>query len=185
MRVNRASVELGTVGVVVMTLFFLITGPRSTSSWERSELSERRDDERAVWLGCGISVAATLVLTTVAAALESTVNSPGSRSIAPPVLWAFGGGLGLCIGASVTAWLTRRVGPGILAAFVGMIPFLVLVIIAYNDESLRFEDQFVGSLVIVVLPGLVAAILCAFAAAYAARLLGNRQSVGVRKSVTT
>ena len=144
----------------------------------------RLNGEKAVWAGCGISVAATLVLTTVAAALESTINSPGSRSIAPPVLWAVGGGLGLCIGAFVTAWLTRRVGYGILAAIVGTIPFLALVIIGYNDDSLRFEDQLVGSLVIVVLPGLVAAVGFAVLGAYVARFAG-RQGSAARKSVTT
>jgi fucose permease len=142
------------------------------------------EGERAVWVGCGVAVGATLVLTTAAAALESTVNSPGDRTVAAPVLWAFGGGLGLCIGAFVTAWLTRRVGPGVLAACVGAIPFLILVIIAYNDDSLRFEDQLVGSLVIVVLPGLVAAVLCAIAGAWAGRILG-RQSSPARKSVAT
>jgi hypothetical protein len=142
------------------------------------------DGEKAVWAGCGIAVAATLLLTTVAAALESTINSPGSRSVAAPVLWAFGGGLGLCIGAFVTAWLTRRVVYGVLAAFVGAIPFLVLVIVAYNDDDLRFEDQLVGSLVIVVLPGLVAAIGLAVLGAYVARFVG-RQGSAARKSVTT
>ncbi len=127
------------------------------------------DGERGIWIGCAVAVGATVVLTTIAAALESSVNGPGDRTVAGPVLWAFGGGLGLCIGACVTAWLTRRVGPGILAACVGAVPFLVLIIVAYNDESLRFEDQLVGSLVIVVLPGLVAAVLCSFAVAHAAR----------------
>jgi hypothetical protein len=140
--------------------------------------------ENAVWTGCGIAVGATLVLTTVAAALESTINAPGSRSIAPPVLWAVGGGLGLCIGSFVTAWLTRRVLFGVLAAFVGAIPFLVLVILAYNDDTLNLETKLVGSLVIVVLPGLVAALGFAVVGAYAARFAGGQGSAA-RKSVTT
>lgn len=139
---------------------------------------------RAVGLGCGVAVGATLVLTAVAAALESTVNSPGDRRLAAPVLWALGGGLGLCLGAIVAAWSTRRAGPGVLAGCCGAVALLVLVILGYNDESLGFEDQLVGSLVIVVVPGLAAAVLCSFAAAYAARLVA-RHSTPARKSVTT
>ncbi|MET0627144.1 MAG: hypothetical protein ABW033_01645 [Acidimicrobiia bacterium] len=133
------------------------------------------DDKRAVWIGCGVAVGATIVLTAIAAALESTVNGPGSRTLAPPVLWALGGGAGLCLGAGTAAWLTRRVGPGVLAAAVGLVPFLVFVILGYNDKSLRLEDQVVGTLIVVVLPGFVAAVLVAIAAAYAARMFGARQ----------
>jgi hypothetical protein len=143
------------------------------------------DDRRAVWIGCGIAVGATLLFTILAAALESTVNGPGSRALAPPILWGLGGGLGLCIGASVTSWLTQRVGPGVLAAAVGAVPFLVLVILGYNDRSLRFEDQFVGSLAIVVLPAFAAAVLFAVGAAYASRMFGARHSTAARKSVIT
>jgi hypothetical protein len=133
------------------------------------------DDKRAVWIGCGVAVGATIVLTAVAAALESTVNGPGSRTLAPPVLWALGGGAGLCLGAGTAAWLTRRVGPGVLAAAVGLVPFLVFVILGYNDKSLRLEDQVVGTLIVVVLPGFAAAVLVAIAAAYASRMFGARQ----------
>ncbi|HEX5587328.1 MAG TPA: hypothetical protein VFZ17_08480 [Acidimicrobiia bacterium] len=133
------------------------------------------DDRRAVWIGCGVAVGATLALTALAAALESTVNGPGSRTLAPPVLWALGGGAGLCLGAGTAAWLTRRVGPGVLAATAGLVPFLVLVILGYNDKSLRLEDQVVGTLIVVVLPGFVAAVLVAVGAAYASRLFGARQ----------
>jgi len=144
---------------------------------------------RAVWVGCAVAIGATLGLTALAAALESTVNGPGSRVLAPPVLWALGGGLGLCIGAFTTAWLTRRTSLGILAAALGAIPFLVLVIIGYNDRSLRFEDQLVGSLIVVVLPGFIAAMLFAFAGAFGARFVGGArpqsESTAARKSLTT
>ena len=71
-------------------------------------------NERAMWLGAAISVAATLLLTTIAATLESSINGPGTRVIAPPVLWAFGGGAGLLLGAVVEKvsgrpWGTFRV----------------------------------------------------------------------------
>ena len=111
-----------------------------------------------MWLGAAIAVVASLLLTTLAAALESSINGPGSQTVAPPVLWAVGGGAGLALGAVVAAWLTRRTWPGVLAAVVGAVPFLVLVIFGYNSTDLRTEDQVVGSLIIVVLPGLVAAI---------------------------
>ena len=88
------------------------------------------------------------------------------------MLWGLGGGLGLCLGAGTASWLTRRVGPGVLAALIGLVPFLVLLVVAYNDKSLRFEDQVVGSLIVVVLPGFIAAVLVATAAAFTARLFG-------------
>jgi peptidoglycan/LPS O-acetylase OafA/YrhL len=130
-------------------------------------------DERAMWLGAAIAVVASLLLTTLAAALESSINGPGSRSVAPPVLWAFGGGAGLVLGAVVAAWLTRRTWPGVVAAIVGAVPFLVLVILGYNSSDLRTEDQVVGSLIVVVLPGVVAAILLAWLTALVARLVGG------------
>jgi hypothetical protein len=126
-----------------------------------------------MWLGTAIAVVASLLLTTLAAALESSINGPGSRSVAPPVLWAFGGGAGLVLGAVVAAWLTRRTWPGVLAAIVGAVPFLVLVMLGYNSTDLRAEDQLVGSLIIVVLPGLVAAILLAWVTALVARFVGG------------
>jgi len=126
-----------------------------------------------MWLGAAIAVVASLLLTTLAAALESSINGPGSRSVAPPVLWAFGGGAGLVLGAVVAAWLTRRTWPGVVAAIVGAVPFLVLVILGYNSSDLRTEDQVVGSLIVVVLPGVVAAILLAWLTALVARFVGG------------
>jgi len=130
-------------------------------------------DERAMWLGTAIAVVTSLLLTTLAAALESTINGPGSRSVAPPVLWAFGGGIGLVLGAVVASWLSRKAWPGIFAAFAGSVPFLVLVIVGYNSTDLRAEDQIVGSLLVVVLPGLLVAIGFAFLTAFVARLVGG------------
>src|SRR5204863_4914516 len=83
-------------------------------------------DERAMWLGAAIAVVASLLLTTIAAALESSINGPGTRAVAAPVLWAFGGGAGLVLGAVVASWISRRAWPGIFAAVVGALPFLVL-----------------------------------------------------------
>ncbi|HEX4531487.1 MAG TPA: hypothetical protein VIA11_19010 [Acidimicrobiia bacterium] len=134
-------------------------------------------DERAMWLGTAIAVVASLLLTTLAAALESSINGPGSQTVAPPVLWAVGGGAGLALGAVVAAWLTRRTWPGVLAAVIGAVPFLVLVIFGYNSADLRTEDQVVGSLIVVVLPGVVAAILLAWVTAVVARVVG-----GVRRA---
>ena len=68
------------------------------------------------------------------------------------MLWAVGGGAGLALGAVVTGWITRRTSAGALAAH-RAIAFLVLVVLAYNNTDLRFEDQLVGTLIIVVLPG--------------------------------
>ena len=89
-----------------------------------------------MWLGAAIAVVASLLLTTLAAALESSINGPGTRTVAPPVLWALGGGAGLVLGAVVASWLIRRAWPGILAAVVGSVPFLVLVILGYNSTDL-------------------------------------------------
>jgi hypothetical protein len=141
-------------------------------------------DERAMWLGAAIAVVASLLLTTVAAALESSINGPGSRAVAPPVLWAFGGGAGLVLGAVVASWLTRRAWPGIFAAFVASVPYLVLVVVGYNSSDLRAEDQIVGSLLIVVVPGLVAAILFAWLAAVLARAVGARRAPAPEPATT-
>jgi peptidoglycan/LPS O-acetylase OafA/YrhL len=130
-------------------------------------------DERAMWWGAAIAVVASLLLTTVAAALESNLNGPGSRTVAPPVLWAVGGGAGLVLGAVVGAWISRRAWPGIFAAVAGAVPFLILVIIGYNSSDLRAEDQVVGSLLVVVLPGLLVAVVFAWLAALLARLIGG------------
>jgi peptidoglycan/LPS O-acetylase OafA/YrhL len=133
-------------------------------------------DERAMWLGAAIAVVASLLLTTVAAALESSVNGPGKREVAAPILWAFGGGAGLLLGAVVAAWLSRRAWPGVFAAVVGALPYLVLVVLGYNSSDLRAEDQIVGSLLIVVLPGLLLAMLAAWLTAKLARAVGGRRA---------
>jgi len=132
-------------------------------------------DERAMWLGAAIAVVASLLLTTLAAAMESSINGPGTRTVAAPVLWAFGGGAGLVIGAVVASALSRRAWPGIFAAFVASVPYLILVVVGYNSSDLRAEDQIVGSLLIVVLPGLVAAMLAAWLTAVVVRMLGSRR----------
>jgi hypothetical protein len=127
-------------------------------------------------LGAAIAVVASLLLVTIAAALESSINGPGSRAVAAPVLWAFGGGAGLVLGAVVASWLSRRTWPGIFAAFVASVPYLILVVVGYNSSDLRAEDQIVGSLLIVVLPGVVAAVLFAWLAAMLARAVGRRSA---------
>jgi len=128
-----------------------------------------------MWLGAAIAVVASLLLTTIAAALESSINGPGSRSVAGPVLWAFGGGAGLALGAVVASWLSRRAWPGVFAAIVGALPYLVLVVLGYNSSDLRAEDQIVGSLIIVVLPGLLVAMVIAWLTAIVARAVGARR----------
>jgi hypothetical protein len=130
----------------------------------------RVQERRATWLGATIAIVAGLLLTTLAAALESTINGPGSRVVALPVLWALGGGLGLALGAVVASWITRRIGPGVVAALLGAIPFLVLVILGYNSNDLKASDQVIGSLIVVVLPAFLAAVMCAVLAALLARL---------------
>jgi len=127
-----------------------------------------------MWIGAAVAVVATLLLAVLADTLESVVNSPGSRTLAEPVLWGLGGGLGLSLGAGTASWLTRRIGPGVLAALIGTVPFLVFVVLAYNDKSLRLEDQVVGTFIIVVFPGFVVAVLVATGAAFASRLVGAR-----------
>jgi len=138
-------------------------------------MSAGTSDERAMWLGTAIAIVASLLLTTLAAALVSSVNGPGSRVVAPPVLWAVGGGAGLTLGAVVASSLSRRTWPGIFAAFVASVPYLILVVIGYNSSSLRAEDQIVGSLIVVVLPGLVVAMVAAWLTAMVARAVGGRR----------
>jgi hypothetical protein len=138
-------------------------------------MSARTSDERAMWLGTAIAIVASLLLTTLAAALVSSINGPGSRVVAPPVLWAVGGGAGLILGAVVASSLSRRTWPGIFAAFVASVPYLILVVIGYNSSSLRAEDQIVGSLVVVVLPGFVVAMAAAWLTAMVARAVGGRR----------
>jgi peptidoglycan/LPS O-acetylase OafA/YrhL len=136
----------------------------------RNSLAQMRaGDERAVLLGAAISIVASLLLTVLAAALESTINGPGSRVVAPPVLWALGGGVGLALGAMVASSITRRVWPGVLAAFLGAVPLLVLVILGYNSGDLKTSDQIMGSLIVVVLPAFLAAVVFAALAAFVAR----------------
>jgi len=133
-------------------------------------------DERAMWLGAVIAVVASLLLTTIAAAMESNINGPGSRVVDAPVLWAFGGGAGLLLGAVVASWISRRTWPGVFAAVIGSLPFLVLVVLGYNSADLRAEDQIVGSLIVVVLPGVVVAMLVAWLTAVVARAVGGRRT---------
>jgi hypothetical protein len=130
-----------------------------------------------MWLGAAIAVVASLLLTTLAAALESSINGPGSRVVAPPVLWAFGGGAGLVLGALVASWISRRAWPGIFAAFVASVPLLVLVVLGYNSSDLDAENQIVGSLIVVVLPGLVVAMIVAWLTAMVARSVAGRRPV--------
>ncbi len=130
-----------------------------------------------MWLGAAIAVVASLLLTTIAAALESSINGPGSRVVAPPVLWAVGGGAGLVLGAVVASWLSRRTWPGIFAAFVASVPYLVLVVVGYNSSDLDAENQIVGSLLIVVLPGLLVAMVFAWLTAKVARAVTGRRPV--------
>ena len=139
-------------------------------------------DERAMWLGAAIAVVSSLLLTTIAAALESSINGPGNRVLAAPVLWGFGGGAGLVLGAIVASWLSRRTWPGVFAALAGAVPFLILVIVGYNSSDLRAEDQIVGSLIVVVLPGLVVACLVAWLTAVLARLVGGSRRAGPASS---
>jgi hypothetical protein len=134
-------------------------------------------DWRGTWIGAVIAVASSLMLTVLAASLESSINGPGQRNVAAPILWAFGGGAGLVLGGFVASFLTRKFWPGALAACAGAAAFLVLVVLAYNSRDLRTEDQVVGTLIIVVLPGLVVALLVSEFGALAARLIGRRQPV--------
>jgi hypothetical protein len=128
-----------------------------------------------MWLGAAVAVVAGLLLTTVAAASASSINGPGSRVVAEPVLWAFGGGAGLVLGAIVAAWISRRAWPGVFAAIVGALPFLILVVVGYNSSDLRAEDQIVGSLIVVVLPGVVVAMVVAWLTALLARVVRRAQ----------
>ena len=129
------------------------------------------DDARHTLLGTSIAVVAGLALTAVAAALDSTVNGPGHRAVAVPVLWGLGGGAGLVLGAVVASWLTRRIGPGVVAALGGGVAVLVLVVLAYNSRDLRLGDQVVGSLIVVVLPEVLVAVVAACTAGIVARLV--------------
>jgi hypothetical protein len=130
-----------------------------------------------MWLGAAVAVVAGLLLTTLAAASASSINGPGSRVVAEPVLWAFGGGAGLVLGAVVASWISRRAWPGVFAAIVGALPFLLLVVVGYNSSDLRAEDQIVGSLIVVVLPGLVVAMVVAWLTAVLARALRSAEPV--------
>jgi peptidoglycan/LPS O-acetylase OafA/YrhL len=127
-----------------------------------------------MWLGAMIAVTAGLLLTILAAALESSINGPGRREVAPPVLWAFGGGLGLALGAIVASWISRRIWPGVGAALVGAVPVLILLVFGYNSSELKGSDQVVGSLVVVVLPAFLGAAVLATLTALFARLVRGR-----------
>jgi len=64
----------------------------------------------------------------------------------------------------------------VFAAVVGALPFLVLVVVGYNSSDLRAEDQIVGSLIVVVLPGLLVAMIAAWLTAMLARAVGGRRA---------
>ena len=55
---------------------------------------------------------------------------------------------------------------------------LVLVIVGYNSSDLRAEDQVVGSLLMVVLPGLLLAFVFAWLTAVIARFVGGYRQAG-------
>jgi hypothetical protein len=141
-------------------------------------------DWRAVRIGAVIAVVASVLLTVIAASLESTVNGPGRREIAEPILWALGGGLGMTLGGVFAAWVTRRMVPGALAALFGAAAFLVLVILAYNSKDLRLEDQVVGTLLILVLPAYMGALLCSAVAAMVSRLAHGESALASRGART-
>jgi hypothetical protein len=75
----------------------------------------------------------------------------------------------------VASWISRRAWPGVFAAVVGALPYLVLVVLGYNSSDLRAEDQIVGSLLIVVLPGVLVAMVLAWLTAIVARAVGGRR----------
>ena len=63
------------------------------------------------------------------------------------------------------------------AAVVGALPLLVLVVVGYNSSDLRAEDQIVGSLIVVVLPGLLVAMVVAWLTAIVARAVAGRRTL--------
>jgi uncharacterized membrane protein YfcA len=131
--------------------------------------------DRGMWIGAAVAVVGSCSLAAIGASLVDTVNGPGSRAVAPPVLWALGGGAGLVLGALVGAFVGRRFRSGAVAAFLGAIALLVLVVLAYNSSGLRTEDQVVGTLIVVVLPGFVVALGAAALGSGAARLFRRGQ----------
>jgi hypothetical protein len=133
-----------------------------------------------MWLGAAIAVVASLLFTTIAAAAESSINGPGERVIAPPVLWGLGGGAGLVLGAVVASWISRRAWPGVFAAVAGAVPWTILLIVAYNSGDLKTEDQVVGTLLVLVVPAIIVATLFAIGTAFLARLVS-----GGRRASTT
>ena len=90
----------------------------------------------------------------------------------------------MTLGAVVSAWIIRRASAGAMAALIGAIGMLVLVVLAYNSSDLRFEDQLVGTLIIVVLPGYVAAVIVGSLTALVARLFRGRPTSSRRSDVT-
>ena len=141
-----------------------------------------------MWLGAAIAV--------VSAACSSPCSrrrwSRRQRARAPnrraePVLWAIGGGAGPRLGAVVASWLSRRALAGRpRRARRRDRRSSSLVVVGYNSTDLRFEDQLVGSLLIVVLPGLRRGrSVFAWLAAFVARLFGGRRAAPVTGSSPT
>src|SRR5262249_46313698 len=108
------------------------------------------------------------------ASLESTINSPGSRSVAPPVLWAVGGGIGLAVGAFISSFGAHRFWTGALAVLIGAAPMLVGVVVGYNSGDLAFHDQLIGSLLVVVAPAMLAGLAAAGLGVLVDRILASR-----------
>jgi len=59
----------------------------------------------------------------------------------------------------------------VIAALIGAAAFLALLVLGYNSNDLKASDQVVGSLIILVLPAFLAAVLFANITAVAARLV--------------
>jgi Na+/melibiose symporter-like transporter len=61
----------------------------------------------------------------------------------------------------------------VCAALIGAVPFLVLVTMGYNSDDLKTSDKLIGSLIVVVLPAVIAAVVLATATGLLARLAGR------------
>ncbi len=119
--------------------------------------------DRPGWFAVAVGAVAGVLFAALGAGVEDLVNGPGHRAVPGPVLWAVGAGVGLAIGTVLAALSTHLVRWVVAAAVLGALPVLVLVIVAYNDESLGLHDQVVGSAVIVVGPAAFVALLVGLA----------------------